>query len=372
MVMEMKDIYTISEELEIPGEIIGVKALSNGHINTTLKIDVSNEGKIKSYILQKINTNVFKKPDELMQNILSVTEFIKEHSGKKSRKSLKFLKGKNGKGYVQIDDDYYRAYEYVNNSETYDITENLDIIYETGLAFGEFQTQLRHFDSTKLFETIPNFHNTPKRFFDLQLAISNDVMGRYEGVRNLADQYLSLYEPAVEMYNQYLSGALPSRVTHNDTKCNNVLFDINTKKHICVIDLDTVMPGLAGFDFGDGIRFIASTATEDERDLSKVSLDLSKFESFTKGFLDGCAATLTEHEIETLPLGAITMTAECGSRFLADYLSGDTYFKINYPEHNLDRARCQLKLAQDMLDKYSKMQEIVSTCSKQKFSESNE
>lgn len=361
--MEINDIIEISKNLGISGDVLGVSILSSGHINTTFKVDVSEKQKTKSYIIQKINTNVFKKPDELMQNILLVTDFIesKKIDGKKA-KGLKFLKGKDGCGFVEVDGDFYRGYEFVNNSETYDITENQDVIYETGYAFGEFQKLLGDFPANKLHETIANFHNTPSRFRDLETAIQNDAKSRKAGVQDLIEDYLSLKEPASQMYNEYLSGEIPARVTHNDTKCNNVLFDINSKKHICVIDLDTVMPGLAGFDFGDGIRFVANTATEDEKDLSKVALDLKKFESFSKGFLNGAGDVFTNHELETLPLGAITMTVECGSRFLADYLNGDTYFKINYPEHNLDRARCQLKLAQDMILKYEKMNEIIEKC----------
>lgn len=361
--METNDIIEISKKLGISGDVIGVSVLSSGHINTTFKIDVSNNGEDKSYIVQRINTNVFKKPDELMQNILLVTSFIEDKSldGKKAQ-GLKFLKGENGLGFVEVDGDFYRGYEFVSNSETYDITENQEIIYETGYAFGEFQKLLGDFPANKLFETIPNFHNTPSRFADLETAIQNDAKSRRAGVEDLIQDYLSLKEPASQMYYQYLTGELPARVTHNDTKCNNVLFDVKTKKHICVIDLDTVMPGLAGFDFGDGIRFVANTATEDEKDLNKVALDLTKFESFSKGFMNGAGNVFTKEELDTLPLGAITMTVECGSRFLADYLNGDTYFKINYPEHNLDRARCQLKLAQDMILKYEKMNDIIEKC----------
>lgn len=371
--METNEIMNISKNLGIEGDVIGVSVLSSGHINSTFKIDVENSGKRKSYIIQKINTNVFKDPKNLMSNILRVTNFISEkRKNNKKVMSLKFLPGENGSGLTVNGGDYFRGYEFVDDSETYDITENQDIIYETGYAFGEFQKMLGDFPANELSETIPNFHNTPSRFNDLQFAVLNDAASRRDSVSDLISDYLSLAEPASVMYNKYLNGELPSRVTHNDTKCNNVLFDQNTKKHICVIDLDTVMPGLAGFDFGDGIRFIASTATEDEKDLNKVSLDLRKFESFAKGFLDGAGDVFTEEELKTLPLGAITMTVECGSRFLADYLNGDTYFKINYPSHNLDRAKCQLKLAQDMILNVEKMNEIIERCSNKNSKEKSE
>ena len=365
MTMELEDINRICNKLNIEGEVIGVSIMSSGHINSTFKIDVLQDKKLKSYIVQKINTYVFKKPDELMQNILNVTEFIGNNSNNsKQMSTLKFLKGENGKGYVELQDGFFRAYEFVPNSETYDITENLDIIYETGFAFGEFQKKLQGFDSGKLFETIPDFHNTPNRFVWLEQAVNEDAAGRRKEVEDVIKEYLDLRAPAEEMYYQYLRGDLPARVTHNDTKCNNVLFNTLTKKHICVIDLDTVMPGLVGYDFGDGVRSITNSSTEDERDLSKVNINLDKFKSYTKGFLDGAGDALTKHEIETLPLGAITMTVECGARFLTDYLNGDKYFKIGYPKHNLDRARCQLALAQDMIRKSSQMQEIVDSCSK--------
>ncbi|MBQ7918144.1 MAG: aminoglycoside phosphotransferase family protein [Clostridia bacterium] len=358
--MENNDIYELCELFGVQGEIVGVSILSSGHINSTFKVDVDENGTMKSYIVQKVNDYVFKKPEELMENIISVTDFIEKKKG--SGKTLKFLKTSDGKGVTNIDGEYFRIYEFVQNTETYDITENPKIIYETGLAFGEFQQLLSDYPASTLYETIPNFHNTINRFKNFETAVENNFSGRAESVAQTIVDYLTIKDTAIQMTQMSQAGVLPQRVTHNDTKCNNVLFDTNTKKHTCVIDLDTVMPGLAGFDFGDAIRFIANTATEDEKDLSKVMLDLGKFEAFTKGFVDGCGESLTKEEIETLPLGAITMTAECGVRFLTDYIDGDRYFKINYPEHNLDRALCQLKLAQDMIAKQDEMQAIVQKC----------
>jgi hypothetical protein len=221
---------------------------------------------------------------------------------------------------------------------------------------------LSDYPAELLYETIPNFHNTINRYENFETAVVNNYAGRVDFVIEPIAEFLAMKETATTMTKMSQNGELPQRVTHNDTKCNNVLFDTSTKKHTCVIDLDTVMPGLAGFDFGDAIRFIANTATEDERDLSKVMIDLVKFEAFARGFIDGCGESLTKEELETLPLGAITMTTECGLRFLTDYLDGDRYFKISYPEHNLDRARCQLKLAQDMLSKRNEMQDIIQKC----------
>lgn len=358
--MKNNGIIDIGRRLGIEGEILGFSTLSSGHINSTFKVDTLVDGKTKSYIIQKINTNVFANPELLMDNILHVTDFVRNKiSGNKKLKVLKFLKSENGLGFVNVGDDFYRGYEFVKNSETYDITDNKEIIFETGYAFGEFQKLLGDYPATTLYETIPNFHNTPSRFVDFENAINNNLVGRVDSVEKEIVDYLMLVDTSSQMYNMFLQGELPPRVTHNDTKCNNVLFDVNTKKHLCVIDLDTVMPGLAGFDFGDGIRFIGNSATEDERDLSKVYLDIDKFRSFTEGFLAGAGDVFTAKELDTLSLGAITMTAECGVRFLTDYLNGDTYFKINYPEHNLDRARCQLKLAQDMIKNKATMDKIV-------------
>ena len=359
--MENNGIYELCKTFGINGEIVGVSILSSGHINSTFKVDVDENGSMKSYIVQKVNDYVFKKPEELMENIINVTDFIAKKKSSKS-KTLKFLKTQEGKGITKVDDEYFRIYEFVPNTETYDITQNQSIIYETGLAFGEFQEMLSDYPAATLHETIPNFHNTIDRFNNFENAINNNFAGRVELVVEPIADFLALRDTATKMTQMQLDGILPQRVTHNDTKCNNVLFDTNTKKHACVIDLDTVMPGLAGFDFGDAIRFIANTATEDEKDLSKVELDLGKFEAFTKGFVDGCGHSLTTQEIETLSLGAITITTECGVRFLTDYLDGDRYFKINYPEHNLDRALCQLKLAQDMISKQDEMRRIVQKC----------
>ena len=360
--MENNDIYELCETFGVQGEIVGVSILSSGHINSTFKVDVDEHGKMKSYIVQKVNDYVFKQPEQLMENVMGVTDFIdKKKEGGKS-KTLKFLKTKEGKGITNVDGEYFRIYEFVTNTETYDITENPKIIYETGLAFGEFQKLLSDYPAESLYETIPNFHNTINRFEIFETAIMNNYSGRANFVFGPIADFLKLKETATQMTIMSQNGELPQRVTHNDTKCNNVLFDTLTKKHTCVIDLDTVMPGLAGFDFGDAIRFIANTATEDEKDLSKVMLDLGKFEAFTKGFIDGCGESLTPKEIETLPLGAITITTECGIRFLTDYLDGDRYFKINYPDHNLDRALCQLQLAKDMISKQAEMSAIVQRC----------
>lgn len=357
-----KSIKEICEKLGIYGDIVEYSQLSDGHINSTFRVGVLFDGQMEFYIIQKINTNVFKNPKSLMTNILATTKFLKNKQKQGHPiKTLDFLKGQDNTGFVDTDLGCFRGYEYVPNSQTFNITDDQDLIFETGYAFGEFQKSLVDFPTGTLFETIPDFHNTPKRFLDFEQAISNNYANRVgdKKVAKAIKEYLKLRNIASMMFNKYKLGDLPERVTHNDTKCNNVLFDKRTNKHICVIDLDTVMPGLAGFDFGDGIRSIANSAPEDEKDLSRVELDLRKFQSFTNGFLRGAGDVLTKEEIDTLPLGAITMAIECGVRFLTDYLNGDTYFKTRYPEQNLDRALCQLKLAQDMIAKRRLMSQIV-------------
>ena len=221
----------------------------------------------------------------------------------------------------------------------------------------------------KLYETIPNFHNTPKRYDTFREVLEKDPAKRRDSVQSEIDAYLDLEETACIMQGMLDDGKLPLRVTHNDTKCNNILFDKDTNKHMCVIDLDTVMPGLVGFDFGDAIRFAANTCTEDETDIGKVKVDLGKFRAFTEGFISQVGNSLTLEEIRTLPLGAVTMTSECGLRFLTDYIDGDNYFGISYPEHNLVRSRCQLALAQDLVKNLDKLQSIVNDCVKNNIQE---
>ncbi len=361
--MEAK-IEEMFESFGIDGKIKDYKIFKSGHINTTCKVTIENDGVEKDYVLQKINKNVFKEPEEVMENIKGVTYFIKRkliNAGiSPNRRVLNFMKTPFG-DYYSLDEngDYWRIYEFIDKSVTFDSTNSLAVLRETGKAFGEFQRQLADYPSYTLFDIIPDFHNTPKRFETFKKTITADPARRVGEVSDEIVRFLLLEEKASIMQNMLDRGALPLRVTHNDTKCNNVLFDEDTHKHICVIDLDTVMPGLVGHDFGDAIRFAGNTSAEDETDLSKVKIDLEKFRAFTEGFLSEVGASLTENELKTLSLGAITMTTECGVRFLTDYIDGDNYFGISYPKHNLDRARCQLALAEDMVRNYDKMQEIV-------------
>lgn len=356
-------------EFNKTGRVAGYKMFNSGHINTTVLVIVDEGDKHGKYVLQRINTNVFKNPEGVMENISNVTNYIRrkmENSGIDSKnRVLKFNKANNGK-YFAIDSNggYWRLYDYVEDSVTFDAADDY-VLYETGRAFGEFQTQLKDYPSKSLFDTIPNFHNTPKRYERFKEVLSVDSLGRAPYVYNEIMQYLSLEKLTSQMQAMLDAGKLPLRVTHNDTKCNNVLFDENTHKHLCVIDLDTVMPGLVGFDFGDAVRFASNTEAEDCTDLSAVKVDLGKFKAFTQGFINSVGNSLTREEINTLVLGAITMTTECGLRFLTDYIDGDNYFKIDYPGHNLDRARCQLKLAQEMILNRKYMEKIVGQCIEQ-------
>ena len=342
-------IKDICNKFGIKGNYKSHEILTSGHINTTYKVDFED----KSYILQCINTYVFKNPEEVMENIFNVTSHIKNKLIKENKDYNRYVlnyKTSNNNPYIYDEDNnFWRCYDYIDNSITFNKTDDLKVIEESGKAFGEFQLHLKDFPVNNLNIVIPHFHNTVNRYEIFKEAIKNNLSNRKHLVEDLIKQYLDLEEIATKMYKLQKEGKLPLKVTHNDTKCNNVLFDEDTHNHLAVIDLDTVMPGLVGFDFGDAIRFIANTSDEDEKDLSKVNLDLNKYNAFYNGFVSTLKDTLSPLELETLPLGAITMTIECGMRFLTDYLDGDKYFKTDYPDHNLVRSKCQLKLAKEMI-----------------------
>ena len=338
----------------LQGKVTDCREIGNGHINSTFKV-TTDAG--MEYVLQLINKHVFKNPQKLMENVCSVTQFIRSHS-KDPRSALHFLPTHTGAFYHKDEEgEYWRLYDFVGGF-TMDQPESDEDFYQSALAFGRFQELLSDFPAETLYETIPNFHNTPDRFRQFKEAVSRDAAGRVAAVQSDIDAILELEETASALQKQLDAGALPLRVTHNDTKLNNVLLDKRTRKSLCVLDLDTVMPGLSAHDFGDSIRFGAATAVEDEPDTSKMKLDLHLFEVYTKGFLEA-ATSLTETEIRMLPLGAVTMTLELVVRFLGDYLDGDKYFKTAYPEHNLVRARAQFALAKDMLAKLPEMERIV-------------
>jgi thiamine kinase-like enzyme len=316
------------------------------------------------FILQRMNGDVFKKPMEVMENIQNVTTWlarkIKERGGDVRRETLNVISTNEGDiCYLDSEGSYWRVYLFVENSTCLEKVESADDFYQSAVAFGDFQRCLADFPAENLHETIVNFHNTADRFDKFCKVLEKDPLGRAKDVQEEIQFVLSHKDQAHTLVNLQKAGKLPLRVTHNDTKLNNILFDKDTGRAICVLDLDTVMPGLSVNDFGDSIRFGASTAAEDEQDLSKVSMSLELFEAYTKGFIEGCAGALTDQEIELLPIGAILMTFECGMRFLTDYLDGDHYFKISRPGHNLDRCRTQFRLVKDMEEKFLQMMAIV-------------
>jgi len=345
------------------GEANKILPIVRGHINTTYRI-IMNDG--KQYTLQTINTNVFRKPDLLMDNIVAVTNHIqgkiKENGGDVDRECLSVVLTKTGASlYRDAIGQCWRMYGYIDNVKSYDQIEEPIQMYNAGVGFGRFQKMLAGFPMDSLHETIPNFHNTEMRMKALFLAAEEDAVGRVAEVR----EELSFFEERKEFATTFVRmierGALPLRVTHNDTKVNNILIDDVTNDALCVIDLDTVMPGLAAYDFGDAIRYSANTAAEDERDLSKVGLDMELYEQFAHGFLSEVKADLTETETRYLPHGATMMTLENAVRFLTDYLQGDVYFQIHRPKHNLERARCQIALLKSMEQQFDAMCRIVDS-----------
>lgn len=362
--MTDKKISSVCEKFCISGEYKRFETVRNGHINNTFIVYFDDDGRTKDYIVQKLNTYVFKNPVEVMENITEITEFIrnkiKESGSSAKRYVLHYKRADNGAGYY-IDEEggFWRCCRYIDDSVTFDAPDKPEILFQAGKAFGEFQRLLADYPVKSLFITIPHFHNTVNRYKIFKNSIEANAAGRRDEIKDIIEEYLGFEDVATGMYKMQIQGKLPLRVTHNDTKCNNVLFDKTTLEHLAVIDLDTVMPGLAAFDFGDAIRFGANTCAEDERNTAEVKLDFDKYEAFTSGFVSEIKDSLTDNEKKTLALGAVTMSVECGMRFLTDYLDGDKYFKIDYADHNLIRSGCQLALAKNMLQNLGKMQKIV-------------
>ena len=312
-----------------------------------------------------MNKNIFLNPEELMENVVGVTSWlnkkIQENGGDPERETLNIVSTKDGKSFcVDEDGEYWRAYIFIEGASTYDLVQNKEDFYQSAVAFGHFQGLLADYPAETLHETIVNFHNTVDRFAKFKKAVEEDACSRAKDVQEEINFVLEREKLAHILCDMQSEKKIPLRVTHNDTKLNNIMIDDETRKAICVIDLDTVMPGLAVNDFGDSIRFGASTGEEDERDLSKVSCSMELFDLYTKGFIEGCNGSLTKEELDMLPIGAMTMTYECGMRFLTDYLEGDHYFKVHREGHNLDRCRTQFKLVKDMEEKLEQMNEIVN------------
>lgn len=359
MKKEKYDFKKIAEAFEIEGKFLSCEPYGMGHINDTFKLTTSE----KTYILQRINHDIFKNVDALMNNIKLVTEYqkaeIEKRGGDPDREALSLISAKDGKPYYFDGTNYFRIYKFIDQATSFQIVENPVDFYNAGKAFGAFQKMLSNFDATKIYETIPDFHNTKKRFEALKDAVKADRYSRKKEVEKeieFAMQRENIVSAAVDMIE---SGDLPLKVTHNDTKLNNVLIDNQTHEGLCVIDLDTIMPGSSIYDFGDSIRFGTNPAEEDEKDLTKVVMSMPLYEEYAKGFLEAVGDGLTETEADMLPMGCILMTFECGIRFLTDYLNGDTYFKTHREKQNLDRTRTQFKLVSDMEKNFSKMKDVI-------------
>lgn len=343
------------------GRFISATPYGSGHINDTYLVKVDED---VEYILQRINGNVFKDIPKLVRNKELVcghirNRLIRHKVSDITRKYITYFYTDKGNAYYKdYEGNYWTLSLFIKGSKSYDVIPDSQIAYQVGIGFGEFENRISDFDAKLLIETIPLFHNVPRRQRELKEALAKAEPDRIEASKELLEYLKKFDNEMLELQRMKDEGILPLRVTHNDTKANNLLFDHNDHP-LCVIDLDTVMPGLAANDFGDSIRFGASTALEDERDLSKVSCNLHLFDVYARGFIEGCGGALTELEIETLPLGAILMTFENGIRFLTDHLEGDHYFKIHREGHNLDRCRTQLTLVKDMQEKLPQMNEII-------------
>ncbi len=352
-------------ETDANGSLAEKNSYGNGHINDTFLLRCKTpDNKETKFILQRMNHDIFKNPPQLMENVVHITEYLRNmitsRGGDPDRETLNVLKTRQGADYYQDScGNYWRVFPFIEQSFCLEKVENQNNFYDCGVAFGNFQKMLADFPVETLHETIVNFHNTPSRFQDFQKAVKEGDKDRVALADSEIAFALDRESDTAVLTGLLAEGKLPLRVTHNDTKLNNILFDDDTKKALCILDLDTIMPGLSLYDFGDSIRFGASTGAEDETDLDKVELDLTLFEIFTKGYLKGCAGSLTETEIRMLPMGAKLMTYECGIRFLGDFLTGDHYFKIHRTNHNLDRARTQFKLVADMEKKWAEMAAIV-------------
>ena len=359
--MELYDkLLQVSRAFRIDYEYLGYETIQMGNVNHTYKVNFRlPDGNPKSFLVQNVNTYAFRNPVGLMDNIDKVTEHIR--AKKPGKLALHFHHTADRKTYVVDGENFWRMTNFVP-SVTYNTVTDMAVVRNAGKAFGEFQMELADFDISELTETIPGFHNTRQRYENFLRSVQEDKAGRAGQVREEIDFLLSVQDKACCLTDLYNEGKLPLRVTHNDTKINNVLFSPVDNEAMIVIDLDTVMPGLIGHDFGDAIRFAANFVEEDCPDYDRVGVNLEVFRAFAEGFLSMTAKTMTDTEVQTLAMSCFVLTAELATRFLADYLDGDLYFKIKSPDHNLVRTRCQIALAKDMLKHMEQMQKIVCDC----------
>ena len=363
--MDIKEkIRILGEVFAIAGECVSVSVIKSGHINATYKaVFKQNNGFERAYLIQKINSNVFKDSEKLMHNIVLVTTHLREkiliEKGDINRETLNFLQAQNGKFYYTDENgEDWRVCYYIDGIYSCDTITDSEIFKSSARAFGEFQKKLADLPGEALYETIPDFHDTGKRFLALQKAIDENISGRRHLCEPEIEFALAREKDCSVLTDMIRKKELPLRVTHNNTKLNNILFDKKTNEGICIVDLDTVMPGLSLYDFGDSIRYGANTAAEDEKDVSKVALNIDLYKAYTEGYLSTAGNSLTVKEASLLPFSARLITFECGIRFLTDYLNGDTYFKTDYADHNLVRCRTQLALVADMEKHYDQMKKI--------------
>ncbi len=356
---EKFDLAAIAGKFAIDGEYVSCIRYGEGHINDTFKLTVNDNGKEVHYILQRINDRLFTDVDKLMHNIELVTAFcrksVEKRGGDPMRECLTLIRTKDKKPYYFDGENYFRVYAFIENATSYQVVRDPKDFYESAVAFGSFAALLADFDATQLYEVLPDFHNTKVRYANFLRAVEKDVCGRKTEVQKEIDWVNAHKDLCGKLVDKIASGEIPLRVTHNDTKLNNVMLDNATGKALAVIDLDTVMPGSLCYDFGDSIRFGCNPAAEDEPDLSKVNFRFDLYETYLDGYLSAVGDSITDEEKKGLPLGAVLMTYECGMRFLTDYLEGDTYFRTHRPKQNLDRAHTQFKLVDDMLSVFDKM-----------------
>ena len=349
----------------INGKIRECSQITNGHINSTYRVVIENSPHSNTYVFQKINTYVFKDPVAVMNNIMMIDNFIRNNNKKSMCKIVNFLVNNEYKNYVITEEDeFWRLCMFEKNTVTFEVVEDPAILRSSGYAFGDFLNAISDFPTERLNITIPDFHNTRKRlenFFRIVLADENN---RAQNVKEEIKTFEKYHDFCCKLTDMADAGKLPLRPVHNDTKYNNILLHKETLQPVCVLDLDTIMPGLVAHDFGDAIRFAANKTAEDETNLREVCVDMEYFKEFTRGFIEAFGASMTDPEIETLAFGAPIITFELASRFLADYIDGDKYFTIRREGHNLDRSRCQLKLATDMMEQIDKMSEFVYSCAK--------
>jgi hypothetical protein len=355
------NVAEVARHFEIPGEFASAAPYGSGHINDSYCVAFRTAGKTARYIVQRINHNIFKNPVAVMENIQRVTSHLGEQvNGEpdRDRRVLTLITARDGRAWhADPEGNYWRAYKFIENAGSYDAVSSPEQALQAARAFGQFQQMLANLPAPRLLDTIPDFHNTPRRFAALERAIEADVAHRAA----FAKPEIAFALAHKSITGVLLDADLPERVTHNDTKFNNVLLDDSTGEGICVIDLDTVMPGLAAYDFGDMVRTTTSPALEDEQDLSRVSMQFPMFEALVRGYLETAGGFLTETEKQHLAFSGKLITFEIGVRFLTDYLAGDTYFKVHREGHNLDRCRTQFKLVESIEQQEEAMHRLVET-----------